>query len=276
MSLDGSFGKLETFQFEAVDTVPSGVFQIRSRVDINMCIGVKPDDAELQDIADGIPQKSLVPGNAIQIQTCNVDVLSQFWSFDDDNRLMNAANDATVLQLNLDDSGNPVEDNEMILQTCNEGCPDINSGFKYNEGSGDGLMFHRTATGLVMAPQGGALAAGTPLVLSRCSAEGTDAAIDECADKTFAQWDVPPMFTIETGKMAENCAPYSHSTEAPMPADNRLIVQRACAAKESCNVYMWADATTGESANKGWLCDRLNVVYSGKQGHELGFKVRGS
>jgi hypothetical protein len=274
--LDNSYGALATFTFESVDTIPSGVFQIRSRVDINMCVGVKPDDAELQDIADGVPQKSLVPGNPLQVQTCNVDVLPQFWSFDGENRLVNAANDATVIQVELDSEGNPAEDGAMTLETCNDDCPDINSSFNYNEGSGDGLFLHRLVTGLVMAPKGGALSDGTELVLTRCTAEGTDAEIAECAEKTFAQWDVPPMFTIETGKRAENCAPYSHSSEVPMPADNRVAVQKACAAKDSCNVYMWADAQTGEDANKGWLCDRLNIVYGGKQGYELGFRVRGS
>lgn len=114
------------------------------------------------------------------------------------------------------------------------------------------------------------------MVTSVCSAAGTDAVIDECADKTNAQWDVPPMFTIETGKKAVNCAPYSHSSEVPIPASNRLIVQKACAAKDSCSVYMWADEQTGEDGHKGWLCDRLDIVYSGKQGYELGFRVRGS
>jgi len=274
--LNDSFGKLVTFNFQAVDTIPSGVFQIRSRVDLNLCVGVAPDEAEEQDIADGIPQKTYGPGNALVVQMCNVDVLPQFWSFDDEGRLVNAANDATVLQLNLGDGGAVEEGGEMILQTCENDCPDINSSFKYNEGNGDGFFFHKDSTHFILAPKDGKLEEGASLVTTACSSEGTDATIEECSDKTFAQWDVPPMFTIETGKRAINCAPYSHSTEVPMPADNRLLVQKACAAKESCNVYMWADDQTGEDANKGWLCDRLDIVYSGKTGYELGFRVRGS
>jgi hypothetical protein len=274
--LNLAYGNLATYTFSSVDKVPSGVFQIRSRVDINMCIGVEPDESELQDIADGIPQKIITPGNALQIQMCNVDVLGQFWSFDDQERLVNAANDATTMQVTLDDAGALSDEAPVILQTCEDGCPDIKSSFKYNEGSGDGLLFNTEATNLVLAPAGGSLTEGTGLVTATCSEDGTDAAIDLCADKTFAQWDVPPMFTIETGKKAINCAPYSHSKESAIPADDRLTAQKACAANPKCSVYMWADGNTGEDANKGWLCEALDIVYAGKQGYELGFRVRGS
>ena len=94
--MSNAYATLATYTFSAVDRIPSGVFQIRSRVDINMCIGVKPADEELEDIGDGIPQKSLVPGNALLVQTCNVDVLPQFWSFDDSGKLVNAANDVNI------------------------------------------------------------------------------------------------------------------------------------------------------------------------------------
>jgi hypothetical protein len=240
-----------------------------------MCIGVQPADEEMEDISDGIPQKSLVPGNAIQVQMCNVDVLPQFWSFDDYGTLVNAANDGTTIQVNLNDAGSPTDGGETVLETCEDGCSDANSRFGYNEGSGDGLFFHKTIQNLVLAPQGGNLAVGVPLVTTACGDADTTAAIDACADMTFAQWDVPPMFTIETGKKAVNCAPYSHSMTAPIPADARLEAQKACAAQVSCSVYMWSDATVEEDPHKAWLCERLDIVYSGKTGYELGFRVRG-
>jgi len=273
--MSNAYATLATYTFSAVDRIPSGVFQIRSRVDINMCIGVKPADEELEDIGDGIPQKSLVPGNALLVQTCNVDVLPQFWSFDEDGKLVNAANDATNIQLELTDAGAPKDEGEAKLETCDDGCPDINSSLKYNDGAGDGIFYHRVVQNLVLAPQGGNLANGVPLVMTACGDEGTTATIDNCADKTFAQWDVPPMFTIETGKKAVNCAPYSHSLEVPIASDTRLFAQKACAAKASCDVYMWSDASAAEDPSKAWLCDRLDVVYSGKAGYELGFRVRG-
>ena len=122
---------------------------------------------------------------------------------------------------------------------------------------------------------GGNLANGVPLVMTACGDEGTTATIDNCADKTFAQWDVPPMFTIETGKKAVNCAPYSHSLEVPIASDTRLFAQKSCAAKASCDVYMWSDTDAAEDPLKAWLCDRLDIVYSGKVGYELGFRARG-
>jgi hypothetical protein len=286
--MSDSYATLATYTFSSVDKIPSGVFQIRSRVDINMCIGVQPADEELEDIADGVPQKSLTPGNAIQVQTCNVDVLPQFWSFDEDGRLVNAANDATNIQLVLNDAEKPEEGGEMKLDTCDDGCPDINSSFKFNEGSGDGFFYHKTEQSFILAPKDGNLANGVPLVMTACQpADGCPdsddgepncptASIDICADKTFAQWDVPPMFTIETGKKAVNCAPYSHSLTAPIPANSRLFAQKACAAKPSCSVYMWSDESAPEDEHKAWLCERLDIVYSGKTGYELGFRVRGA
>jgi len=273
--MGNSYESLATYTFSSVDKIPSGVFQIRSRVDINMCIGVQPADEELEDISDGIPQKSLVPGNAIQVQMCNVDVLPQFWSFDEYGTLVNAANDGTTIQVNLDDAGSPTDAGEMVLETCEDGCSDANSRFGYNEGSGDGLFFHKAIQNLVLAPQGGKLSVGVPLVTTVCGDADTTAAIDACADMTFAQWDVPPMFTIETGKRAVNCAPYSHSLTAPIPANARLEAQKACAAQVSCSVYMWSDDSVEDEPHKAWLCERLDIVYSGKTGYELGFRARG-
>eukprot|EP00656_Telonema_subtile_P008564 TRINITY_DN13_c0_g1_i1.p2 TRINITY_DN13_c0_g1~~TRINITY_DN13_c0_g1_i1.p2 ORF type:complete len:129 (-),score=47.36 TRINITY_DN13_c0_g1_i1:214-600(-) len=100
----------------------------------------------------------------------------------------------------------------------------------------------------------------------------------EYGDKSSAQWDVPPMFTIETGKKAQNCAPYSHMNpdeQKPIAANTRLAAQKACAADRACKVYMWADEATGDDADKAWLCQALDIVYSGKQGYELGFRVSG-
>lgn len=125
----------------------------------------------------------------------------------------------------------------------------------------------------------GQLSEGKELVTTACAAEGTEAAIGECADKTFAQWDVPPMFTIESGKKAVNCAPYSHTNpdeHQPIAAASRLVAQQACARDRKCKTYMWADESTGEDSNKAWLCEALDIVYSGKTGYELGFRVSGS
>ena len=76
-----------------------------------------------------------------------------------------------------------------------------------------------------------------------------------------------------------NCAPYSHNLPdklQPTAANSRLVAQQACAADPVCNVYMWADGNTGDDANKAWLCEQLDIVYAGKQGYELGFRVKGA
>lgn len=167
--MSGSYAKAELFKFASVDTVPSGVFQIRSRINVNICLGVKPDDEEAQDIADGIPQKTSTPGSPLIVQMCNVDVMSQFWSFNDMGRLVNAAVLNSLIQVELDDAGLPKVDGALTLGSCTEGarsqpvalmtvaeeCDTLKSTFRYNEGSGDGLLLPKDKTNLVVSPAGG-------------------------------------------------------------------------------------------------------------------------
>eukprot|EP00658_Telonema_sp_P-2_P045868 TRINITY_DN338_c0_g1_i2.p1 TRINITY_DN338_c0_g1~~TRINITY_DN338_c0_g1_i2.p1 ORF type:complete len:457 (-),score=100.95 TRINITY_DN338_c0_g1_i2:311-1681(-) len=273
--MSGSFGKGELLTFSSVDTIPSGVFQIRSRSNIDKCVGVAPDDDEVESISEGIPQKTASFGSNIVIQQCSVAVLPQFWSFTDAGLLMNAKNG--VLQLELDGSNQVLLSGKATLGDCTgAACNDLKSGLRYNEGAGDGLFLHRGKTNLILAPREGSLDEGTVIEVTTCSDEGEDATIEACADKPFGQFDVPPMFTIESRKMAENCAPYSHNGgAAPLESATRLSAQKACAADNKCTVYMWADQSTGNDANKAWLCESLGNVYPGKQGYELGFRVRG-
>eukprot|EP00656_Telonema_subtile_P008565 TRINITY_DN13_c0_g1_i2.p1 TRINITY_DN13_c0_g1~~TRINITY_DN13_c0_g1_i2.p1 ORF type:complete len:465 (-),score=158.76 TRINITY_DN13_c0_g1_i2:214-1608(-) len=274
-----SFANAELYRFASVDKIPNGVFQIRSRINVNRCIGVTPDEDEAQDIADGLPQKSATPGSALVVQMCNVDVLPQFWSFDQQGQLVNAALENSLLQVQLDDAAALLNEAAVTLGACTtDECAGLKSALRYNEGNGDGLLLPKAAPSLVLAPVGGSLAEGTALQMVDCAKQGTDAVIAECADKSSAQWDVPPMFTIETGKKAQNCAPYSHMNpdeQKPIAANTRLAAQKACAADRACKVYMWADEATGDDADKAWLCQALDIVYSGKQGYELGFRVSG-
>ena len=94
------------------------------------------------------------------------------------------------------------------------------------------------------------------------------------------------VFTIEEGKEAIKCAPYSNSLQEPASAETRQQAQRLCAADNSCSAYSWADNTaeqinpmTGKKdggknfRNKVYLCSQLHDVHSGQLGWELGVRA---
>merc|ERR1712194_490023 len=153
-------------------------------------------------------------------------------------------------------------DGALVLGSCvQDACEELKSGLRYNEGNGDGMILVKDQASLVMSPAQGKLSEGTALHTVKCASGGKESSIEECATQTYAQWDVPPMFTIETGKKAVNCAPYSHRNpdeHKPIVADSRLVAQEACAKDRACKVYMWAGERAEEDANKAWLCEALD------------------
>jgi hypothetical protein len=281
-----SYANEETFQFNALDEMPSGVFQIRSRHDIGKCISPKVPPEEEEDVAYGIAQRNFEDGAQLELQRCDLKTLPQFWYFDNQNRLVNVRDTTSVLTIpDAEATGEPPvpkppsEGGSVVIKHCENGCPNLNSPLKFSE-NGDALLIHRTSDYFILAPKDNKLKKNQPIVTVACGAAGAGGELEKCADKTNAQWDLVPLFTVAPGKQAVNCAPYSHQHPndlQPTPLANQWEAQRACASDKSCKFYMYVepDAKDAPADQKGkvWFCTALDVVYSGKQGYQLGFRA---
>merc|ERR1711959_857164 len=235
-----SYGKDHLFSFAGLYETPPGVFQIRSRHNVNVCLGVEIPESEKEDVEGGIPQKSFDEGAKVELQYCNIDVVPQYFSFDPDGKIVSAQNNAMVLTLpDAAGKASPKEGGAVVMKECKDGCPDINSAFRLDRV--EGLLVHKKAVGMVLQPTGGALKKKTPIITSECAKDGKAATLHECKDKTFAQFDLIPLFTIEKNKKANNCAPYSHTAKLkPLHVPNQKEAQRLCAKDPDCTVYMYA------------------------------------
>jgi len=264
-----SYGKTKLFAFNGLGTVPPGVFQIRSRHNVNACLGIKVPQSEAEDVKTGVPQKSFDAGAAVEMQVCNIDATPQFFSFDEDKKIVSAKHPAFVLTLAAVKEGSGA-----TMTECLNRCKGINSSFALDGNSG--FLRHVTSPNFVLQPAGGKFTPGTSIVTSACGSSTTPAVLSNCKDKTFAQWDMVPLFMIEKGKKAINCAPYSHTlNNAPISSSSQRVAQVACAKDEKCKVYMYAGSSAENSADrhKAWLCQALDTVYSGYAGFELGFRA---
>jgi hypothetical protein len=284
-----SYGKEQFFSFAGLYETPPGVFQIRSRHNVNLCFGVEIPKSQIEDVEGGVPQKSFDEGAKVELQNCNIDVVPQYFSFNKNGDVVSAQNNKMVLTLPDAASApgqpaqSPKEGGTVVMKECKDGCPNINSAFRLDRI--EGLLVHTKTIGMLLQPTGGALKKKTPIITSECAKDGKQAALHECKDKTYAQWDLIPLFTIEKNKKANNCAPYSHTKALqPLVAATQKAAQRACAKDPDCTVYMYTDSTA-EPANdrhKVWLCTRLNEVNTGTDaagspkfsGYQLGFRAQ--
>jgi len=293
-----SYTKDKLFSFAGLYETPPGVFQIRSRHDVNMCFGVKIPKAEEEDVAGGVPQKGFDDGAQVEIQMCNINVIPQFFSFGDstsDGRVVSAQDNSMVMLLSdaegppsADPKPAPKEGGALVMKRCQDQCPNFNTFFRLDRL--EGIMIDTKAPAFVLQPTEGKFKKKTPVVSSQCAPKpdkGKDqkeASLAECKDKTYAQFDLIPLFTIEKDKKAINCAPYSHTRDKkPIQVANEKEAQRACAKDPDCTVYMYADdtATNPQDRGKAWTCTRLNEVNSGNDengepkygGYRLGFRA---
>jgi len=283
-----SYTQEETFLFEPLDEMPNGVFQIRSRHDVGRCIGATVPDEEVEDVDYGIAQRNFVDGAPLLLQRCDLNTLPQFWYVDDEYKLVNVRDTSSVLTVpDAEATGdppvamNPQEGGSVIIRRCENGCPNLNSYVKYSENEdNDGFFIMRNNADFILSPENDSLDKGTPIVTTACGTASAGGELAECPGKTNAQFDLVPLFTVMPGKKAVNCAPYSHSHPddlQPMNLPNAWEAQRRCAADKTCMVYMYVDSDAADAPaderGKAWFCTALDVVYSGKQGYQLGFRA---
>lgn len=287
-SFANSYAEETVFQFDPLNTVPVGVFQIRSRHNISLCFGCEVPVAEQQDVAWGISQKTFPDGGKIELQTCNLNALMQFWYFDGSQRLVNAMDGISMLTIpSAEAQGDPAvpqdptEGAPVVVKRCDNGCPNLNGAIRYSSNE-DGFLKHDTSEIFIVAPEGLKLNdTHIPVTMTACGTTDVGPGeLEQCPGKTAAQWDLVPLFTVMDGKKAVNCAPYSHSHPndlQPTAVNSAHHAQRLCAADATCMVYMYvtAESTDATDAEKGkaWFCTKLDTVYSGKQGYSLGFRA---
>jgi len=279
-----SYTEEKTYPFVALDSAPAGVFQIRSRHKVNMCVGIKAPKEEEEDIKYGIAQRSFADGSVLEMQKCHLGTLPQFWFVNARGLLANVKDQETFLTVpkaeKVDGANkSPEENGAVIAKRCVESCPNVNSDVKFSN-NGDGFIMHKTSGFYIFAPKGNELKVGTPIVTQACGNAQAGGQLSNCADKTNAQFDLVPLFTVAQGKKAVNCAPYSHSHPdklKPVSLDTAWEAQAMCAKDPTCKVYMYVakDATDAPNDERGkaWFCTGLDVVYSGKSGYQLGFRA---
>lgn len=297
-----SYDELYTFNFHLLSTKPDGVFQIRSRHDIGRCIGVKAPDDQLEDISYGLPQRSFESGADLELQVCSIRSLTQFWYMDgsgDSGRLTNVWNTVMTMKIPAAEAqgdpavpGSPTSGGSVVAQQCTDDCPNDNSLVKFNKDAtnDDGFLIHAASGNFILGPENMALepavgSSDNPKIVSvQCGDAGDTSSMVECADKSHAQFDLLPLFTILEGRQAINCAPYSHTHPDALQPIGGLThpeVQRICAQDTTCKVYMYVDPSAPDpnggasnpDAGKAWFCTGLDVVYSGVTGYSLGFRA---
>merc|ERR1712166_1723507 len=103
-------------------------------------------------------------------------------------------------------AGIPAVDNGFAMGICRDGCPDKTaSEFMYSD-----------------SVKGGEFVEGAEIVFGTCGTDPDVAAeIEQCPDNIQGQWELLPMFALEAGKEAINCAPYSHTMATPDFAGTR-------------------------------------------------------
>merc|ERR1711998_48690 len=281
--------KLELYKLVPRDQMPKSVFSIRSQQEPMLCIGVR---TRLKDPNDEESPKILIEDGAIvELQNCDDDVTTQFWSFDaNSGHLHSAADEIYILHISedqLDADGKPEAGAMLTIGECKDGCPDKKQDeFVYSDSVVGGFMRSRIydRANLVMnpaeiAPDG--LKAGAEVKLSACGPEGNMPASlenDDCksADEgKYGRWELPPLFNLEEARRAIKCSPYSHSLIEPEQASSRQQAQRACAKDIKCSAYNWAKADAGEDRDTLYLCQKLHNVYTGaaEEGWELGIRA---
>jgi len=262
----GNWGKsAQVFPLMSMDKIPNSVFALRSQKNPRFCVGVKPTPNAQDKKADPYP---IFEDAALEVQVCDDNKNTQYWQFGSKGQLQNAANQAFYLHTAKD----PAEGGALSVKECKEGCPTFtNDFFDFAAEAKGGLMFSKKKNGLVIAPKGGALKAGTAVEFGNCG----DADIKKCADKQHFQWELNPMFVLEKGKQTVACAPYSHQHVKPAPCTSRVKAQQLCAKDNACSAYNWAGSSVTDAAvkDKVYLCTDLHEVHSGVAGWELGVRA---
>merc|ERR1711966_35511 len=282
--------KLELYKLRPQDIQPKSLFAIRSQKDPNLCVGVR---TRLTDPDDEMSAVIKIEDQAVvELQRCDDDVTTQWWSFDQNSGLLHsAADEIYVIRFEGDpEMAKPDEGgNNLIIGMCSgeKGCPKAGK-FKYNDSVNGGFMrsgfYDRANLVFSAAPEaGGELKAGTAMKASPCGPTNPAQAsllVPECKAREedpgqdFGRFELPPMFNVEEGRRAIKCSPYSHSLLQPETATNRQQAQRLCAKDIKCSAYNWGKIDA-EPANTVYLCYKLHNVYAGaeEEAWELGVRA---
>jgi len=277
--------KDQLYKFVPMDQLPPSVFSIRSQKDTAFCVGVRTRKEDPEDEDSAIID--VEEGAVLELQKCLDDTVTQWWSFDVNRGILHNAKDALWIG---SPNGTVAAGTGFGIAKCTDGCKDAkDSEFMYSDSIKGGFLRSKASVdgveqaNLVLAPKGNEFKEGVEVVFGTCGDDpNVPASLDTC-DFKEAQWELLPMFTIEPGKEAIKCAPYSHTLAAPSPATTRQEAQRLCAADNACSAYSWADnsaeqvdGVTGRKVpfqDKAYLCTRLHDVHSGQLGWELGVRA---
>jgi hypothetical protein len=277
--------KLQTFKWAPMDTAPTSVFAIRSQKDPSWCVGVKeiPDPEEPELVAP----TSIDFETILEMQRCTDKKNTQFWYFNKDGRLLNAAGDEYMAHAKYA-AGGPAPGFPMSVGRCVGECTDKENMwdfYEYTGGSKGGFMRFQAegrTNHMLTPPTTGndkKIAAG-PVIVHRCGKNNAAVAdIADCPEMEYARFELSPMFQVEPNKQAINCSPYSHSHAEPQICNNQLLAQALCAKDKKCMAYNWVD-DSAEGANKDqvWLCYEIHDVHLKTErdpltGWELGIRM---
>merc|ERR1711907_167918 len=196
--------EMQLYSLIQMDQVPKSFFALRSQENPRFCVGVRARPHPTDDKADPLP---LTEDAMLEVQICDDNTVTQYWTTDDETRpmLKNALDKSLVMHIN----GTTAAGTGLSAKQCRDDCPEgfEDDVFVYAEEVGGGLMHNKNQPHLVGYPKGGALEEGTEIVLDVCGAEGDTATIASCGDKKMAQFELLPMFILEAEKQTIACAP---------------------------------------------------------------------
>ena len=178
--------------------------------------------------------------------------------------------------IKTDGSVAPKAGDTLSIKKCIAKCPEEKvSRFSYTNGKAGGLLRlkHPDWQNMVItAPVDAKKKVKAGYVkLGQCGDSGKNPAdVKLCGNLPNAQWELAPMFQVETKKKAISCSPYGHKNVEPKPCTSAKQAQILCAKDPKCIAYNWVDATAlGKDTNKVWLCQALHDIHLPTLKHPL-------
>jgi len=226
---------------------------------------------------DLIAAKPIDYNTGLEVQRCSDNKQPQFWYLESTGRLRNAAGKDYVAAIGGGIGGTsilgayrqPTVNDTLSIQKCVGKCAeDKNNYFAYaSESKGGFLRLKKDGWSnlVIAAPAGDAKAPIKPgyVKLAACGDDKMKAAdVANCKGLTNAQWELSPMFNIETKKQAITCSPYGHQNIEPLVCESSTQAQILCARDKLCIAYNWVNKDAqGDFNNKVWLCRELHDVH---------------